>query len=561
MPSHTWPGPDSTPFLLSPPNAYLQAPPFPCSSFSLAPFHNLFSCSMRSLFLALLSIFASPSHAIHSLPDQDTRLSFLRRTIGGLLWYQGCNDAVPLSSAPPTPSPASVYSTRLVSLLQSIRSYCDWICFLIDLSIFPPQPLLTTTPPSLSTSPLPIVIVAITSTRPWLTLIREIRSVQLDVAALSCCSSSALGHSISPVCTVDTLGYPLQPDCVHLTAHSSFRLGYLLAQALDTVRTSTGPSPPLLADTLQLPYLDRYLQSLYTLLRSLSEHTLETHYSIHREPLCPSAALLSPHAPPAAPSDQDPPRRSSSLPILQTGLKPVNFVYGEIFFSSILSLLREIERVDRCLFPSPRGLFVDLGCGSCVSLFAAFLTGSFTQAIGIDLMRSKLEVGWTTRGMLPLLLPMQIAEERSFPPSDLLEDSQRNQIDEFLLQYPTPAVCSLPLLSLSSLSIREGNFLSWVSLSQEEWSKIKVLYLCSTCYSEEDLLKEIYEERFPHLSVGSFVILLDKQLPATELMSQRFQMLFSCQCRTTWGTAAAYVYRCRMPSPPPTHKVSDRDRE
>jgi hypothetical protein len=187
-----------------------------------------------------------------------------------------------------------------------------------------------------------------------------------------------------------------------------------------------------------------------------------------------------------------------------------------------------------------------------VSLLAASLMGSFTDVIGVDLMRSKLEIGLLMQSMIQSYLqhPHLLSSRTD------LQDSYQQQIQEFFTHYPT-----IPQDSLHPphLSIREGNFLNWENLTEQEWQEIKVLYLCSTCFSEIDLLKEIYEVKFSHLSPGSYVILLDQQLP--DRMTTRvepegqsreeksiFQLVFSSECRTSWGVASAYIYRCTAPT-------------
>lgn len=536
-------------FLLPSRNIYIAPTSFSLSAFQLPPYYNLFSCSMRSLFLSLFSIFSSSSHPIHSLTDGHRRLFKIREIIGGTLWYQGCNDAA-ATDLHSDPSPGKIYSDRLSDFLEAVQFYTDWICLQLYSILFPSEDLPLCHFPS-----LPILVVAITTTRPWLTATQEIRFVQCSFPSLC---------SFSPILTVDSLGNALQADCVHLTSRSYYRLGYLLADIMKTMKTSSSDLPPIQfvypADTIQLSPFDRYLVSLYTLIRLLSEHTLDSHYSTKRESFYPSSTFQS-HYLVASDSLLTPPvPQTKSLQILQSGLKPINFVYGEISFHAILSLLREIDRIDRIHFPSPNSenevpftvkrnhLFVDLGCGSCVSLLAASLMGSFSNVIGVDLMRSKLEIGLLMQSMIQSYLQNPELFASRFD----LQESYQQQIQEFFNQYPTYPQASLHPLNLS---IREGNFLNWENLTQQEWHEIKVLYLCSTCFSESDLLKEIFDVKFSHLSLGAYVILLDQQLPEslttkggwgdqTGVDKCVFQLVFSSQCRTSWGVASAYIYRC-----------------
>jgi hypothetical protein len=115
----------------------------------------------------------------------------------------------------------------------------------------------------------------------------------------------------------------------------------------------------------------------------------------------------------------------------------------------------------------------------------------------------------------------------------------------------------------------EGNFLDELIVPLEVWSRISVLYICSTCFSDADMMPLLFD-RFTHLSQGAIVILLDKSLPQellitpstnttiikgsqdenevekrntpSEIGHTRFQLMFSSQCLTSWGVARAFVY-------------------
>lgn len=522
-------------FLSSSHNAYISSPK--ALNHSFPAFFNLFSCAMRSVYLALMAIFSTPNHEIHTICNQCHRLERIQNVIGGVLWYQGCNDALP-STNPNLPSPSSLYEERLLFFLQSLRKYIDWICRYVDITLFPTD---CSSMEFKSRCLVRTIVVAITTTRPWLSKTSEIRSIQ----------TSAINFTIPKMRTmvVDAFGSFLQSDCVHLSTHSYYRLGYLLAEAMNT---TVSPFTEIRSmDSLLLSPVHQYFIDFYQLLRSMSEEILESHYSTKKESLYPPLTFRTHH-----PSTSH--NISRSLPILQTGLKPVNFVYGEISFHSIISILHEINRLDSFTASASIAFetnkhFVDLGCGSCVSLIAAYFMGTFKNIIGVDMMRSKLEVGASMESLIRSYLLEPSSSCWSLYP---FFPRFQKRIQDFFHKYSSP----IPLNSLN-LSIREGNFLEWENLSETEWNDIKVLYICSTCYNEDDVLKQLYLEKFPHLSMGSYVIMLDKQLPQNMLLSSCysdrkedlhsprhsiFELLFSRQCRTSWGVASAYIYRCQV---------------
>lgn len=574
-------------------------------------FCNLFSCAMRTIFLSLYSIFSSSNHPIHLIQDYHSRVLLIYQTISGIIWYQGCNDAVP-SNDLTIPSLSSNYTTRLISFLSYLRLYVKLIALQLEEVLFP----LSTNYQqeedeedidyfninidlndelNISLSSIPIINVSITATRPWMKNTQDIRYQQLSIR-----NQSNLNQSILPLFTVDALGGILQYDCVHLNSHSYFRLGYLFAYCMKNLITEqmnfNSNKIEYFYDYLHLSSFDEYLTSLYSLCRLLTEDILESHYLVKRDPYYSSQLFLSPYDENLLNNEQTIEITRKKLPILQTNLKAVNFVYGEISFHSILQIFREIYRIDS-IYTSRislnLNLFVDLGCGSCISLIAAYLTGYFKSVMGIDMMKSKLEIGYTLQEIIRIyftnllaifnqnITEIEINETLLSNPLSLFPSFSSYSIEsqESIQQFVNKYCKFLSTISLEKLSfilfqslnqtltsctvqIREGNFLNWKTLSLDEWKQIKVLYICSTCYHDDDLMKILYEEKFIHLSIGSYIILLDKLLPTylvninekntrnniiNDENNERkvlFELSSSCQCRTSWGVASAYIYRC-----------------
>ena len=213
------------------------------------------------------------------------------------------------------------------------------------------------------------------------------------------------------------------------------------------------------------------------------------------------------------------------LPILKSKLKSVNFVYGELSYQGMCRVLAEYVRYahDRC---PPKeasdGLcFVDLGSGAGVSIAAAILSGLFSTVIGIELMRTKVNI---CRSMIELLRMMV---------SDRIRiDCKSTGGASAASTIITRERSSSPKISCK-VDIIEEDFLlvPW-------WTVADVVYAACTCFSE-DLLGSIIEKCFL-LKRGAMVILLDRPV----LMDRpcEFALLGSFEATASWGDTFVFVY-------------------
>ncbi|CAM9722776.1 unnamed protein product, partial [Ectocarpus fasciculatus] len=116
--------------------------------------------------------------------------------IGGILWYQGCNDAADSEHVAQT-----LYPKRFPRFMSFVRE-ADRL--------------------AASADRIPVVTVAITSTRPMLTHIKTIRRYQLNQAQLD----------VPNLAVVDAQGAALSKDSIHLECKSYVLLGYLLKKQM-----------------------------------------------------------------------------------------------------------------------------------------------------------------------------------------------------------------------------------------------------------------------------------------------------------------------------------------
>ena len=477
---------------------------------------NLFSCAMRTLFAALTGLPTASSHDMQ-------RVTALRSLVRGALWYQGCSDAGGDGSL------AEGFGNRLTALTAYLRLYVDVVTVMAHLATTASQEVsclqidqyrkhLAQIQPSLA-----IVIVAITTTRPWLTHVDVVRRFQLG----------ADQQTPSFVRVVDALGGMLAPDCIHLTAAAAVELGQLLGDEMHALLHGTLAPPPPMARLLptgaeqlrqeycncesrdmacrSLPCEDCRLGCVYYATRARAEEMLNDMY---------------------AAAEKNPSQRFS---VLNTSLRGVNFVYGEISFFSISLLLQEIIRRSHC---ARRLRFVDLGCGTGVALAAAALSGQCEEVLGIDLMHSKIE---TCRHVMTLLEASCSGGDAYSVERPSHEFGAKSCGSEEARRWP------------SRVDIRHGNFLEEEGFGESEWRSADIVYVCSTCFAE-DQMKPLLEKFYSALAEGAHVVLLDKQLPNKFLIdsshcedqesrSAVFELICSCQCKTSWGHACAYVYR------------------
>lgn len=203
---------------------------------------NLFSCALRSIYLAFSSATSTGGAGFGALP--------LECTLRGMLWYQGCNDSGPVERDQATYAAKLKkffvsFQLSLGIILQLVqweqtaavpkegggsdgdlsirqRSHRKFAGDAVDIVARELDPSLCRVVPL--TAPLPIVTVAITTTRERLLGLKAIRQIQLDYPRSS--------DGGVPVAVVDAFGSWLNGDNIHLHSISSIILGKLLCSEM-----------------------------------------------------------------------------------------------------------------------------------------------------------------------------------------------------------------------------------------------------------------------------------------------------------------------------------------
>lgn len=169
---------------------------------------NILGCALRSVYLSVLAL----------SPDERTRAG---SAIGGILWYQGCNDAADSEHVAQT-----LYPKRFPRFMSFVREAVQVIVQAAVLRCRPSDaPLCAYCDKdrlAASADRIPVVTVAITSTRPMLTHIKTIRRYQLNQAQLD----------VPNLAVVDAQGAALSKDSIHLECKSYVLLGYLLKKQM-----------------------------------------------------------------------------------------------------------------------------------------------------------------------------------------------------------------------------------------------------------------------------------------------------------------------------------------
>ena len=453
--------------------------------------HNLFSCALRSAYLSLRSCGGG--------------------SIRGILWYQGCTDASMEGELPHTYSRRfQSFVTCMRSMIQAVQRFvADELRHekLVNFSLSAtapdnepfnlPDQHAEDDPPQL----IPIVTVAVTSTRPWLSL-DLIRRQQLLAS-----------QEIPSLDVVDAFGSLLAADCIHLTTLSLLRLGIRMASSMlrllghglsyDYAKGIDGVVHP---PTCALEVEESKLASIFQGCFKKLDNELDQR-----------AQLLQPRQP-----AQDTYGGGGVFPVLSSGRKAVNFVSGDVSFHDMFILLRDYLRLDNLSGGEARArVFVDLGCGSGIALCAALASRRFSLVVGMDLKRTKVvECQELVRRFSDLL--RQGASYSDVAASKVL-------FGDFLLpiEVSKGSYCQSEANSVGN----DGSF---------EWSKdANVVYACCTCFADDVMAPLV--KQCQGLRSGSFVILMDKT--ALDGNSDTFTLFGSCQCNTTWGDAKAYIYR------------------
>jgi SAM-dependent methyltransferase len=474
-------------------------------------FYNLPINSEKLLFNSLKSFYFS----MLKVPES------MKINFKGILWYQGENDSA-LSE-----EEAYSYPSRFNFFLSNLNSYLYEI--ITDIRRTKNVNICTTTnSDSVFCKVLqiiPFISVAITTTRSNQCKFRDIiRQQQLErkFKLTYFRSSFVIVEDV-----IDAFGLPLQSDNIHIGIFSIFELGkhfyskyFGLLQyfeKIDHFGESCEKTPeilntfesvqisldPLKSDSVNHFQFDKYLlMPCYTM---LGKATIDSYHlfdqiksqvmrDINEEDT--NASVLLEQTRSKSFSSFTRSKSSSPYPILRSGLKAINFTYGELNYLDFCKILHMLNiKAGSC--------FVDLGCGSGVLLAAACLSGiPLGKVCGIELSGSKIA---------ECKLLMNHVKEHS-------------NID---------------------VEVIEGNFLI------TPWKDFDVVYTCSTCFAPDQMDKLIYLCKY--LKAGANVIFVDKEPfesskndhsddRDSDGIAEMFKLIASSQCFTSWGTADVFVY-------------------
>lgn len=271
----------------------------------------------------------------------------------GILWYQGENDCTTTSL-----EVAKLYAENFSTFLKSLRILLDKLFSILD-SDDSSKSL-----PSI----VPIVTVAVTSTRESLEHLGVIREQQLGVIA-------------EGLAVVDAFGCELKSDCIHLHSKAAFALGREMARQLSSLLVKAVP-----VDALPAPETNQGGSLVGP--RSF----LDSPWDVENAELFRAACTNANAAPSVF-------LHLGGSKWRQSGYASVNFVQGQVFFLDFCRVLRIVERLLSPPSSEYRCEFVDLGCGFGVCMAAALLfrpsaaasEGQFFATVrGFDLMQSKV---------------------------------------------------------------------------------------------------------------------------------------------------------------------------
>jgi len=421
---------------------------------------NLLSCALRSLWLAM----QSSQHAMAT----------------GVLWYQGENDCTLDEAA------AHSYGDRFLAFWSEFKFlHCVLVQLLAAAGLQTEQGL----PRSLEApaSSLPIVTVAVTSTRTALMHLTAVRQQQLALKRSRCQEDS--------IVVVDAFGCALKNDNIHITTLASTRLAAELARSMlkllqDPSSCDASSSHSFLDDDF-----DEASNSSFQAAREAASSQVTSFYQA-----------------------KDEHEKKQVLPIIkitrESGLKAVNFVCGEVGFADIQRVLHMILETRHELplpaFSGDECVFVDLGSGEGGSLAAAALLSPRN-----------------THYFRPSQSSVSSAHFRVFTRVWGIELNHSKVLQ-------SKALASCLGLTACQCQVSEMNFLD------ADWSAVaSVVYACATCFSPDLLVPTI--EKLKALRPGARVVLMDKILEEPLF----FQLVASCQCNTSWGYSSAFVYvRC-----------------
>lgn len=270
------------------------------------------SSALRSIFLSILALPISPK---------------LDNNISGILWYQGENDA----SLPFVHNNENPYIIKQNKFFDDFRKNINLVSQIANYvrnNHVINENHNSNKLPSLFHNVIPIVLIAITSTRPsWIKEFSQnlIRQEQL--------SSNNPSKSIF---VIDAFGYVLKPDNIHLSTSSLIDLGINIANKmifiLQNKNSIINSSAFILNnnegninnDCIEMETL--FNISRDATLKQYQKEDFNNENNIINE--SPSKLLLTPNLTTFI-SDIKP-----IVLLKKSGLKAVNFVYGEVLFSS-----------------------------------------------------------------------------------------------------------------------------------------------------------------------------------------------------------------------------------
>ena len=179
--------------------------------------------------------------------------------------------------------------------------------------------------------------------------------------------------------------------------------------------------------------------------------------------------------------------------------KEPSYTYGEIDFHSFGEIFYTIR--NRYNLPEG-GIFYDLGSGVGKALVAASLLGSFSECIGIEILKP----------LFDLSLKLVEVYNESFT-SHILANP-----DLFTILPPIKSVL--------------GDILKY------DWTNASLIFVNSTCFSDE-MVREVSEAQ---VQVGTLAISLTKPLSATS-----WTQLEVARKAMSWGEATIYIQRKTNP--------------
>jgi hypothetical protein len=497
---------------------------------------NIFTCALRTLYLALKQL----------IFDQCGHNVSLRKLIrvAGMVWYQGENDTAADGSTVDITSQTHVgsYTQQFIRFLGCFGK-CSGL--VIELLLHEYQLDVLYDALSVVCQNVPVVTVAVTTTRPWLCRppgqLSVIREQQLSLPALlnsgrllwdtGLHDNPSMDWGIfspSNFTVIDSFGLPMRADGVHLTAMGYIRLGIESAHQLAGVNRPE--IAPLACAGQHLEKVQHSLRNLREVYSDFQRRCVELVSSADLPDLIHSVSQL-PNVECVPLSTVASSNKASKQNALRCGLKASNFVYGEVSFIDLVSLFVLAAAVS---VPSPdpsvrtkaESSFVSLGCGSGPCVAAAVMSGVFDNILGIEIMKYKF---------------VECCFLASLIQGAIMSDGA--------LQCLKPSgVSRIPVVRIVEGSFGSGNWQVGAT----------VVYTCATCYAS-DQLEQLFRDCLL-LDKGAKIVLIDSQVLLDTALAHKYQrqheqqyelnagamppfvLIASKQCKASWGFCCGYVF-------------------